>query len=89
MLIEQMKLIIDIVNICIILLLLLFIWSYLLNAKTPIPKKIIDEFMEPSVRFISYILVYLLSYWNKLIGIVYTITILLINLDINNYIKRS
>lgn len=67
----------------------LFNLIYLLDIKTPLPQKIIDGFTEPGVRFSFYLMVFLLSYWDKTLALILTITILIINLDINNLLKIS
>lgn len=74
-------------NTIISIILCSFILIYLLNIKKPIPKILIDLFSEPYFKFIVFILIYFLSFFNKPIACISIIIATLIILDINNLIK--
>jgi hypothetical protein len=77
-----------IINIIILLIIILIISSYCLNVRIPYPKNIINNFNEPIIRFVSYILIYCICVYNPILGLFSGVGILLLHIDyINLFIK--
>lgn len=77
-----------IVNITILIITTIFVIYYSLSMKKPYPKTLLTYFDMPHIRFAVYVLLYIVSYYNYIIGLVSLIAILLLNVDyINLYVK--
>lgn len=72
------------INIGVLLLLIIIISIYGLDIREPYPPKIIKLFSEPYVRFLTYILVYALSFYNYSITFVFLFAVLLLHIDYVN-----
>lgn len=76
------------VNLVIVFLILVWIVKYSLRMKSPYPRWALNAFNEQYVRLFVYILLYVLCFYNPVVGLVAFIGILLLHLDyINLYIK--
>ncbi len=71
-----------------LLLLFFVIVEYSLNVKKIYPKWSIDKFQEPYVRFVSYIIVYMLACFSPLIAIMVALVVVFIHIDTLNLTKN-
>lgn len=72
------------INAVLLVILMIIISIYCLNIKTMYPKAIVEFFGEPIGRLSLYMLVYLVSFYNELLGLISLIPVVLIHLDIIN-----
>lgn len=76
------------VNLVIVFLLLTILCMYSIRQAYPYPQNILDSFHEPIMRFVAYIIVYGLCFYNPLIGLLAGVSVLLLHMDyINLYLK--
>lgn len=75
-----------IINLLVLLILIIFVSLFALDMKEPYPKNVIKYFSEPYVRFLSYMIVYALTFYNNTIAIVFLIGILLLHIDYINLV---
>lgn len=75
-----------ILNFLILILLIIIISIFALDMKEPYPFFIIKLYSEPYVRFLSYMIVYALTFYNNVIAIMVFIGVLLLNLDYVNLV---
>lgn len=75
-----------IINILVLLMMIIIISIFALNMKEPYPKKIIQFYTEPYVRFLSYMLIYALTFYNNTLALVALIGVLLLHLDFINLV---
>jgi hypothetical protein len=57
-----------------------------LDMKEPYPQKIIQMYNEPYIRFMSYMFVFALTFYNNSIAILALIAILLLHIDFINLV---
>lgn len=72
------------INIAVLLTLVVSISIFGLDMKEPYPRVMIRAFEEPYIRFFTYILIYLVSYYNTPIAFVLLIGVLLLHIDYVN-----
>lgn len=75
------------VNITVVIITAILISYYSLNLKTIYPKIVIEIFAEPLGRLLAYLTVYMISFYNELLGLLFLIPVVLLHLDIINLIK--
>jgi len=75
-----------IINNLLILLLLFLISIYSLNMKKPYPKQIIELFNEAYIRFLCYLTIFLLSYYNIRLCMFLLFAVILLHIDYINLI---
>lgn len=73
-----------IVIIMVICILAFIIVEFSLNVKNPYPKWIWLYYQEPYVRFISYIIIYLIVCFSPIIAILLSIIVVFLHIDIMN-----
>jgi hypothetical protein len=57
--------------------------------KEPYPKKIIQLYNEPYVRFLLYMLIYALTYYNNTLSLLGLIGVLMIHMDYINLVIET
>jgi hypothetical protein len=77
------------INFFILITIMIIISIFGLDMKEPYPKKIIQIYNEPYVRFISYMFVYALTFYNNSIAIVGLIAVLLLHIDFINLVVTN
>jgi hypothetical protein len=78
---------ISILNIFVLIILITFIVKYCINIKILYPKWVVFVINEPIFRFILYLLIYLLSFYNPIISLYSLIIVLFIHIDYINLMK--
>ena len=79
----------DRINIVIILIITSLIFYYSLDIKTKYPKWVIIGFNEPIIRFLIYLLVFGLTFYNPLVAFVLLIGVVMLHLDYNKLCHTS
>lgn len=74
------------INLLILITMMIIISIFGLDMKEPYPKELIQLYNEPYVRFISYMFVYALTFYNNSIAIVGLIAVLLLHIDFINLV---
>lgn len=77
------------INTGIIVIVFVIISYYSLNIKTMYPKFVIELFNEPLGCLAVYMGVYILSFYNELMGLLCLIPVILLHLDVINLIRRG
>ncbi len=72
------------INIGILIFLVILISIYGLDIREPYPPKLIKLFSEPYIRFLSYIGIYAMSFYNSSITFVLLFAVLLLHIDYVN-----
>lgn len=72
-----------------ILIIVIVISMVSINIKRPYPRKIIELFSEPYVRFFSFLLILALTYYNHTISILFMFAILIVNIDLIHLVYTS
>lgn len=75
---------IGLVNVGVLILLVILISIYGLDIREPYPPKIMKLFSEPYIRFLTYIFIYALSFYNYSITFVFLFAVLLLHIDYVN-----
>jgi hypothetical protein len=69
------------INLSILIIAIVITSVFSIDIKEPYPKKIIELFSEPSVRFLVYLAIYFISIYNLKIGLSLIIIVLLLHMD--------
>ena len=72
------------INLAILISMIVLISVFGLDMKEPYPKGMIKAYSEPYVRFLAYLSVYLISFYNTSISFVLLIGVLLLHIDYVN-----
>lgn len=78
-----------ITNITIITLLLFTVIEYSIEMKRIYPVWMMSFISEPYVRFILYVIVYVLACYNVPIAVLFSIVVVLLHLDYINLVKKT
>lgn len=79
----------QLIELAIIMLLSFVIADYGIDFKKPYPQLIIAYFDEPLVRFMSYILVYLVASWSNNVSVLFAICVLFLHIDHINLARQA
>ena len=76
------------INFIIFIILISIIIFYSIQNKKPYPKLILNAFNEPIYRFLTYLILYLISAYNPIFGLLSILILIPMHLDyINLYLK--
>jgi hypothetical protein len=78
-----------VLNAGIMVVMFVIISYYCLSIKIMYPPFIIELFAEPFGRLMVYLFVYLISFYNELMGLLCLIPVVFIHLDIINLIQKA
>jgi len=75
-----------IINFFILITMIIIISIFGLDMKEPYPKELIQLYNEPYIRFLSYMLVYALTFYNNTLSILGLFGVLMLHLDYINLV---
>lgn len=75
-----------IINAVLLVILVILLIVYGLDMKVPYPKYVIRAFEKPYVRFVVYICVFHVAYYNPIISIMVMMCVLALHLDLINLV---
>ena len=76
------------INTCVLLSIIGFIGYYGLRMRKPYPRLIMTYFSEPFVRFLTYIVLYIVCIYNAILGLFLGIAIILLHFDYINIVSK-
>lgn len=76
-----------VINALIMVILVVVISFFCIDMKEPYPRKIIELYSEPHIRFFTYIALYFITMYNYVLGFVSAIGIILLHIDYVNLVK--
>lgn len=76
------------VNATVILALVISICYYCLEVKTLYPQWLIELYEEPLGRFMLYMSVYMISFYNEIIALLLLVIVVMVHVDIINLTKQ-
>lgn len=75
-------------NVIMLILILAIILTLSIHMKTPYPREIMQKFDEAYVRFFAYVILYVLCFFNPVVGLFAFMGLILLHIDyINLYLK--
>lgn len=75
------------INIVIVIVLILFISYYSIHITNPYPRKLFEFCHEPYGRYMLYLVIYIISFYNELISLLLLLIVMFIHTDMIQFVK--